>query len=475
MASEKMFIDGKWVDAVSGETLDVMNPATKESIAKVAYGNEVDARRAVEAASSAFSSWAGLPAKERSAYLYKLYEIMLDEKEILAETITKEMGKPLKEARGEVEIGAEYVLWYAEEAKRVYGESIPASSANKRLHVLKQPVGPVAAITPWNFPVSMVTRKLAPALAAGCTVVLKPATPTPLSAIKIFECMERAGFPAGVVNLVMGKSSAIGKEFTRNRAIRKLTFTGSTPVGKQLMADASDQMKRLSMELGGHAPFIVFEDADLEKAAEGAIISKFRNAGQTCICLNRLYVQQSVKQAFERILLEKVAALTVGDGMEETNEVGPLIDEVAYQKVQNQVDDATGKGAEVLIGGKLISENSLFFQPTLITNVTKEMKITSEETFGPVCPIYGFETEEEAIELANDSFYGLAAYYYTSDLGRAIRVGEKLEYGIVGVNDPVPTTVQAPFGGMKDSGVGREGGHQGLDGFLEEKYLSITF
>lgn len=475
LTTEKMYINGKWVEAGTGETYDVNNPATNKVIAKVAYGDDVEAKAAIESADAAFSSWAGLPAKDRSAYLYKLYDIMMEEKAILAQTITAEMGKPLSESLGEVTIGAEYVLWYAEEAKRVYGESIAASTTNKRLHVIKQPVGPVAAITPWNFPISMVTRKLAPALAAGCTVVLKPASQTPLSAIRLFKCIEKAGFPAGVANLVMGRASAIGDEITSNRAVKKITFTGSTPVGKRIMADASAQVKRVSMELGGHAPFIVFEDADLEKAAEGALVSKYRNAGQTCICLNRLYVQASVKAEFEEIFQKKVAALTVGDGTNENTEVGPLIDYAAYEKVQAQVDDAVEKGAKVLSGGKLDVENTLFFQPTLLTNVTGEMKITTEETFGPVCPIYGFDTEEEAIALANGSIYGLAAYYYTNDLGRVIRVGEKLDYGIISVNDPAPTTVQAPFGGMKDSGVGREGGRQGLDAFLEEKYLSIAF
>lgn len=474
VTNQKMYIDGNWKNSASGEVYDVYNPATNEKIAEVAYGDQTDAKEAIKAANNAFPSWSGLTANERSAYLYKLYHIIMEEKESLAKTITQEMGKPINESRGEVNIAAEYILWYAEEAKRVYGEIVAASTTNKRLHIIKQPVGPVAAITPWNFPVSMVTRKLAPALASGCTVVLKPASNTPISAVKLFECIEKAGFPKGVANLVIGNSQGIGSEITNNPFVKKITFTGSTPVGKKLMADASAQMKRTSMELGGHAPFIVFEDANLEKAVEGVLISKYRNAGQTCICLNRLYVQKSIKKEFEEILKKKVAVLKIGNGLDESTEIGPLIDQSAYEKVQDQVNDAIEKGAEVILGGKLDQEGTLFYQPTLLTNVTSEMVITNEETFGPVCPIYEFDTEEEVIALANNTNYGLAAYYYTSDLGKAIRVGEKLEYGIVGVNDAVPTTVQAPFGGWKESGIGREGGHQGIEGFLEEKYMSIV-
>ncbi|OZU88017.1 succinate-semialdehyde dehydrogenase (NADP(+)) [Virgibacillus indicus] len=473
MGIKQLYINGEWIDAVSGETYEVTNPATGEVVSEVAYGDERDAKKAIEAANLAFGFWSTSSVKERSLYLYKLYNILMEEKESLAKAITLEMGKPINESRGEVNIAAEYVLWYAEEAKRVYGEIVPASTTNKRLHVIKQPVGPVAAITPWNFPISMLTRKLAPALAAGCTAVLKPASYTPNSAIKLFECIEKAGFPKGVVNLVIGKSGRIGDEFTNNKLIRKITFTGSTAVGKKLMEAASKQVKRVSMELGGHAPFIVFEDADLEKAANGVMISKYRNSGQTCICLNRLYVHSSVKERFEKILKEKVKQLKVGNGMDETSEVGPLVDQKAYKKVESHVKDALDKGATLITGGESAKEGTLFYKPTLLSNVTEEMAITEEETFGPVCPIYEFDTEEEAIQKANDTIYGLAAYYYTKDLGKAMRVGEKLEYGIIGVNDAVPTTVQAPFGGMKESGSGREGGHQGIEGFLEEKFLSI--
>lgn len=469
----KMYINGNWTDAISGESYDVTNPATNEVVATVVYGNEEDTKLAVDAAATAFESWSTTSVNERSNYLYKLYNLMLEEKESLAKAITLEMGKPINEARGEVNIAAEYVLWYAEEAKRVYGEIVAASSVNKRLHVIKQPVGPVAAITPWNFPVSMLTRKLAPALAAGCTIVLKPASYTPSSAIKLFECIEKAGFPKGVANLVIGESRSIGDELTSNPLIRKITFTGSTSVGKKLMEAASKQVKRVSMELGGHAPFIVFEDADLEKAANGVLISKYRNTGQTCICLNRLFVHRSVKEKFEAILKDKVEQLKIGNGMEESSEIGPLVDRSAFEKVQTHVNDAIEKGATLITGGEPADEGALFYKPTLLTNVTKDMMITKDETFGPVCPIYVFDSEEEAIQQANDTEYGLAAYYYTKDLGKAIRVGEKLEYGIIGVNDAVPTTVQAPFGGLKESGAGREGGHQGMDGFLEEKFLSI--
>lgn len=473
MKVEKMYINGEWTEAISGERYKVTNPATGERVSEVSYGGAADANKAIEAAAEAFDEWAGISVNDRSELLYKLYQIMIEEKEDLAKTITVEMGKPINESRGEVNIAADYVLWYAEEAKRIYGETISASTPNKRLQVIKQPIGPVAAITPWNFPISMVTRKLAPALAAGCTTVLKPASNTPNSAIKLFECMEKAGFPKGVVNLVIGNSSEIGDAVTSNPLIKKITFTGSTSVGKSLMEAASKQMKKVSMELGGHAPFIVFEDADLEKAAEGAMISKYRNTGQTCVCLNRLYVHASIKEEFEQILKEKVENLKLGNGLEEKTEMGPLIDTNALEKVEEHVKDALDKGAKLVTGGEVVDEEELFYKPTILSNVTKEMLITTEETFGPVAPIYTFQTEDEVVQMANDTEYGLAAYYYTKDLGRTVRVGERLQYGIIGVNDPVPTTVQAPFGGMKESGMGKEGGHQGLSDFLVEKYFSI--
>ncbi len=475
MEHRQMFINGEWVNAISQKTYDVVNPANGEVVAKAAYGDKEDAAYAIQSASDAFESWSKLTAKDRSQYLYNLYDLMLKEKESIAELITLEMGKPLRESRGEVQLAAEYLLWNAEEAKRVYGEIVPASSSGKRIHVIKQPIGPVAAIIPWNFPVSMLTRKIGPALAAGCTVILKPASKTPGSAVRLFELIEQVGIPKGVVNLVMGRSSSIGNECLQNQKIKKITFTGSTEIGKELLRGAADQVKRVSMELGGHAPFIVFEDADLNKAAEGALVSKYRNAGQTCICLNRLYVHRSVKEKFETILKQKIESLKVGNGFDETTDVGPLVDQSALEKVEQHVEDAVKKGAKVLIGGKRVEVNLAghFYEPTLLSDVTEDMMITYDETFGPVAPIYVFDNEDEVCKAANNTNYGLAAYFYTKNLGRTIRVSEKLDYGIIGINDAVPTTVQAPFGGMKESGVGREGGHQGVEEFFETKFLSI--
>jgi len=473
-----LYIDGKWVQASDGKTFTVTNPATGETLGQVADGGKEDTRMAIEAAHRAFPAWSALPAKERAQYMMEAVQIMRQRIERLAETITKEMGKPLREARSEIQMGLEYLEWYAEEGKRVYGDTIPASTANKRLLVLKQPVGVVAAITPWNFPFSMITRKIAPAIAAGCTVVLKPAPATPLTAIAIFEAFEKAGFPPGVVNLITSdRATEVGEELMSNPLVRKITFTGSTAVGKLLMKQAADTMKKVSFELGGHAPFIVFEDADLEKAAEGVIASKFRNAGQTCICTNRIYVHEQVAEPFGAILTDKVKALRLGNGLDEATQIGPLINQAALDKVDQHVRDAVEKGAQVLCGGSRWLEGEgakgYFYQPTLLMNVKKSMRIAQEETFGPVAPIFVFRDEEEVIREANDTRYGLAAYFYTRDLSRAIRVMEALEYGIVGVNDPVPTTVQAPFGGVKESGIGREGGKYGIEEYLEEKFVSI--
>lgn len=473
-----LYIDGKWLQAADGKTFAVTNPATGETLGTVADGGREDTRMAIEAAHRAFPSWSALPAKERSRYMMEAVHIMRRQMDRLAETITKEMGKPLREARGEIQMGLEYLEWYAEEGKRVYGETIPASTANKRLLVLKQPVGVVAAITPWNFPFSMITRKIAPAIAAGCTVVLKPAPATPMTAIAIFQAFDEAGFPPGVVNLITSDRAAeVGEEMTANPLVRKITFTGSTAVGKLLMKQAAETMKNVSFELGGHAPFIIFEDADLEKAADGVIASKFRNAGQTCICTNRIYVQAQVAEAFGAVLAEKVKALRIGNGLDESTHIGPLINQAALDKVDLHVRDAVEKGAQVICGGSRWTEGDCakgyFYQPTLLMNVTKSMRIAYEETFGPVAPIFVFRDEEEAIREANDTRYGLAAYVYTRDLSRAIRVMEALEYGIVGVNDAVPTTPQAPFGGVKESGIGREGGKYGIEEYLEEKFVSI--
>jgi succinate-semialdehyde dehydrogenase / glutarate-semialdehyde dehydrogenase len=473
MTVKEMYINGEWTESFSKKTFSVRNPATNEVVSTVTYGSAKEATEAIKAAKDAFLVWRSLTAKERSVYLTKLYELMLKEKESLAQLITLEMGKPLKEAKGEVELAAEYLLWNAEEGKRIYGEIIPASSNNKRLQVIKQPIGPVGAITPWNFPISMLTRKIGPALAAGCTVVLKPSSKTPGSAIRFFELIEEVNFPKGVANLVIGSSREIGQELLKSPDIKKIAFTGSTPVGKRLIEGSAEHVKKVSMELGGHAPFIVFEDANLEEAAEGAIISKYRNSGQTCICLNRLFVQESIKEPFQTILTKKVKALTIGNGMEDATDVGPLVDEDGLKKAHSHVEDAVKKGATILTGGKPCNENGLFYEPTLLSNVTNDMTITYDETFGPVAPIYTFNSEEEVIQAANDTEYGLAAYFYTQDLGRTIRVSEQLDYGIIGINDAVPTTVQAPFGGIKQSGLGKEGGHQGVEEYLETKFLSI--
>ncbi|MBD2843784.1 NAD-dependent succinate-semialdehyde dehydrogenase [Paenibacillus sp. IB182496] len=467
--------NGEWKDALSGDTSKVINPATGEQVAVAAYGGAEDAKAAAEAAAAAFPKWAATPAKERAALLHRLADLLERDKDELARLITREMGKPLKEATGEVAISADYLRWNAEEAVRVYGKLIPSPSPDKRLLTLHQPVGPVAAITPWNFPLSMGARKLAPALAAGCTVVHKPAGKTPGAAVRFVELAGEAGFSEGVVNLVMGRSSEIGEALLTHPAIRKVAFTGSTAVGKKLMELAAGQVKKISMELGGHAPFLVFDDADLDAAALGAIGSKFRNAGQTCICANRIYVQASIRDAFLERFEKAARELIVGDGMKDGTTVGPLIDEDALAKVDEQVKDAVDKGATVVLGGKRSESHpeGCFYEPTILAGVNERMTITHEETFGPVAPVYTFETEEEALCKANDTEYGLAAYYYTRDLGRAVRVYEGLQYGIIGCNDAVPTTVEGPFGGWKESGIGREGGPGSLSDFLETKFVSM--
>ncbi|MBJ6360978.1 NAD-dependent succinate-semialdehyde dehydrogenase [Paenibacillus sp. GCM10012307] len=469
-----MYMNGQWVQATSGERSEIINPADRSVVGTAAYGGAVDAERAIHAAAAAFKSWAALAAKERAAYLNRLAELLEQHKEELAGLITLEMGKPLAEARGEVAISAEYLRWNAGEAVRSYGKVIPSSSADKRLLSIRQPVGPVGAITPWNFPLSMAARKLGPALAAGCTIVLKPALQTPGAAVKFFELAALAGIPAGVMNLVTGDPKEIGDKLLSHPAIRKITFTGSTAVGKLLMKSAADHVKNVSMELGGHAPLIVFEDADLEQAVAGAMSSKFRNAGQTCICANRIYVQRSVADRFMEQFKEAVERLVAGDGRVEGTTIGPVIDEKSLRKIQFQVDDAISKGASVVTGGKRNERLSgYFFEPTILQDVNDTMTISQEETFGPVAPIYLFDTEEEVINQANHSVYGLAAYFYTKDLGRTIRVYEALEYGIVGCNDAVPTAVEGPFGGLKESGIGREGGPDSLADFLETKFVSI--
>lgn len=478
MGCGQNYIGGRWVDAASGRTFSVRNPATGELLGMVADAGREDATRAVEAAHGAFPGWAALAAPDRAKLLFKAAALMLERKEELARILTSEQGKPLKEAQGEIEYAAAFVTWYAEEGKRVYGETIPASVAHKRLLVIKQPVGVVVAITPWNFPAAMVTRKIAPALAAGCPVVLKPAEQTPLTAIVLFQIFEEAGFPAGVVNLIATRDpSEVGRELLENPLVRMIAFTGSTEIGKLLMRGAAAQVKRISLELGGNAPFIVFEDADLDKAVAAAVSSKFRNMGQTCICANRIYVQDSILESFTTKFVERVRQLKMGNGLEEGVHVGPLIDEGGFKKVCAHVEDAVAKGARILTGGTPRTDGPFahghFFEPTVLADVRKGMQILEEETFGPVAPLVPFRDEAEVIQAANDTRFGLAAYFYSQNVSRCIRVAEQLEYGIVGANDAMPAVPQAPFGGMKESGFGREGGREGIEEFLEVKLISL--
>lgn len=471
----RLYINGEWI--TTGNAFPVRNPATGEVLGEVADGSVAEATAAVEAAERAFKTWSKTRAEDRAELLSKAARLMRERVEDLARVLTQENGKPLPESRGEVTIAARFLQWNAEEARRIYGRTVP-SDPFRRVLVLRQPVGVIAAITPWNFPSSMITRKLGPALAAGCTAVLRPAKQTPLSAVEIFKIFDEVGFPAGVVNLVTSaRASETSDVWLNHPAVRKITFTGSTEVGKELIRKAANNVKRVSMELGGHAPFLVFDDADLDKAAEGVVLSKFRNAGQTCICTNRLYVQRSVADKFAQKVAELTARLKIGNGLEQGVAVGPLIDASALQKVEEQLQDALSKGAKVLAGGKRATgagfENGNFFEPTVLGNATAEMQITSEETFGPLLPIYPFDTEEEAIAAANNTEYGLAAYFYSRDVGRIFRVAEGLDYGIIGANDPVPVGPEIPFGGLKESGLGRENGLEGMEAYLESKALSI--
>jgi succinate-semialdehyde dehydrogenase/glutarate-semialdehyde dehydrogenase len=470
-----LFVNGQWVKAEENRIFDVLNPATGDVVGRVADASPEDVKKAIDAAAQAFPGWSSRTANERADILRRTYELMLSRQDELAEVMTREQGKPIGEARGEVAYGAEFLLWYAEEAKRIYGETIPASHPGKRLFAVRQPVGVVAAITPWNFPAAMITRKIAPALAAGCTVIVKPAEQTPLTACLLMEIFREAGLPDGAVNLVTGSNPrVIGDVLLGDSRVRKVTFTGSTEVGKEIMRKAADTVKRISLELGGQAPLIVFEDADLELTAEQALASKFRNAGQTCICTNRIYVQESVLDDFVGLFTDKVKKLRVGNGLERGTDIGPLIDAQAVAKVETHIADAVAKGARCVLGGRKLDElGPHFFEPTVLVGVTPDMKVEQEETFGPVAPIRPFRDEREAISMANGTRYGLAAYVYTRDLARAIRVSEALEFGIVGINDGIPSTPQAPFGGMKESGIGREGGRQGIEEFLETKYISV--
>lgn len=467
------FIDGAWVDADSGATVPIQNPATGETIALVARCGTAETRRAILAAERAQIGWRKLTAKARSDLLRRWFDLMMAHQDDLAEILTAEMGKPLAEARGEIAYGAGYVEWFAEEARRVYGDVIPAAAPNQRIIVTKQPVGVVACITPWNFPNAMLTRKVAPALAAGCAVVCKPANATPLSAYAIAELAVRAGIPPGVINVVTGNTAQIGAELTGNPIVRKLTFTGSTPVGKTLMAECAQTVKRTSMELGGNAPFIVFEDADLDAAVAGAMASKFRNAGQTCVCTNRILVQDSVHDAFAAKLAAAVKALKLGNGTDAGTTIGPLIDEGAANTVLEFVADAVKLGATVVTGGRRSSLGACFVEPTILTNVTTQMKVFQEEIFGPVAPLIRFKDEAEAVAMANDTPFGLACYFYARDIGRVWRVSEALEYGIVGINEGLVSNPAAPFGGIKESGQGHEGSKYGLDDYTELKYLCM--
>ena len=470
----RSFVDGAWVDAEGGATFEVRNPFDDSLIAEVADLGRADVARAIDAADAAQAGWAGRLASERYAILMEWYRLIMANQEDLARIITAEMGKPLKESRGEVAYGASFIQWFAEEAKRIYGDTIPQHQADKRIVVIKQPVGVVGSITPWNFPLAMITRKLAPGLAAGCTCVARPAELTPLTALALAELADKAGFPKGVFNVVTGaNSSEMGKELCGNPKVRKITFTGSTRVGRILMEQCAGTIKKMSLELGGNAPFLVFDDADIDAAVDGAMICKFRNAGQTCVCANRIYVQSGVYDAFAEKLAARVAAMKVGNGMDDDTDIGPLISGPALKKVKEHLDDALSKGAKVIEGGKESARGGTFFQPTVVTGVTQDMQVAREETFGPMAPLFRFETEEEGIRLANDTIFGLAAYYYTRDIGRVWRVGEALEYGIVGLNTGLISTEVAPFGGVKQSGLGREGSKYGIEEYLEIKYLCM--
>ena len=469
----RAFIDGRWVDADSGATMPVINPADGATVAQVARCGGAETRRAIAAASRALPLWRRRTAKERSQALRRWFDLMIAHQEDLAIIMTAEQGKPLAESRGEIAYGAAFIEWFAEEARRVYGDTIPAPANDKRIVTIKQPVGVVACITPWNFPNAMLTRKVGPALAAGCTVVCKPASATPLSALAIAELAIRADIPPGVINVLAGETREIGAELTSSHEVRKLTFTGSTAVGKKLIEQCAATVKRTSMELGGNAPFIVFDDADLDAAVQGAIACKYRNAGQTCVCANRILVQSGIHDAFAERLASAVRAFQVGDGMTPGTDIGPLIDRGAADTVLGMVDNAVELGAELVTGGKRAANGDCFVEPTVLIGVRRDMRVFREEIFGPVAPLVKFATEEEAIELANDTEFGLAAYFYSRDIGRAWRVAEGLDYGIVGINEGIISNEAAPFGGVKQSGIGREGSKYGMDEYLEIKYLCM--
>ncbi|MGE8064583.1 NADP-dependent succinate-semialdehyde dehydrogenase [Pseudomonas sp. NPDC089569] len=471
---QQAYIDGVWLDADSGQTLKVNNPATNEIIGTVPKMGAAETRRAIEAADKALPAWRALTAKERASKLRRWYELMLENQDDLARLMTIEQGKPLTESKGEIVYAAAFFEWFAEEAKRVYGDVIPGHQPDKRLLVIKQPIGVTAAITPWNFPCAMITRKAGPALAAGCTMVLKPASQTPYSALALAELAERAGIPKGVFSVVTGSAGDVGGELTSNPIVRKLSFTGSTDIGRQLMAECAKDIKKVSLELGGNAPFIVFDDADLDAAVEGALISKYRNNGQTCVCANRLYVQDGVYDAFVEKLKTAVNRLSIGNGLEQGITTGPLIDTKAVAKVEEHIADAVSKGARVIAGGKPHTLGGSFFEPTILIDVPRNALVSKDETFGPLAPVFRFKDEAEVIELSNDTEFGLASYFYAKDMSRVFRVAEALEYGMVGVNTGLISNELAPFGGVKASGLGREGSKYGIEDYLEIKYLCLA-
>ncbi|MBN1959024.1 MAG: NADP-dependent succinate-semialdehyde dehydrogenase [Desulfuromonadales bacterium] len=470
---QQCYINGAWCNADSGEIIEVHNPATGECLGTAPKMGAAETRRAIEAAHSALAGWKSKTAHERSRLLRRWFDLILEHQDDLAALMTAEQGKPLAEARGEIIYAASFIEWFAEEAKRIYGDIIPEQDAGKKLLVLKEPIGVCAAITPWNFPAAMITRKAGPALAAGCTMVLKPAGATPYSALALAELAARAGIPDGVFNVIVGSSAAIGEELTSNPLVRKLTFTGSTEIGKQLIAACAGTVKKVSMELGGNAPFIVFDDADVDAAVEGAIASKYRNSGQTCVCTNRFLVQDGIYTTFAEKLTQAVRQMKVGNGLSADVQQGPLIDLQAVNTVKQHINDALQKGAQLTTGGKIHALGGTFFEPTVLTDVTPSMRIAREETFGPVAPLFRFHTEEEAINMANDTEFGLAAYYYTNNLARSWRIAQGLEYGIIGINTGLISNASAPFGGVKESGLGREGSRYGIEDYLEIKYLCV--
>ena len=470
---QQCYIDGTWCNAEDGSTVAVTNPADGSELGTIPKAGKVETRRAIAAAARAFNEWRAKTAGERARILRRWFELLMENQEDLAILMTCEQGKPLAEARGEIAYAGAFIEWYAEEGKRTYGDVIPPPMNDRRIVVTKEPVGVVAAITPWNFPAAMIARKAGPALAAGCTMVCKPATATPYSALALAELAERAGIPAGVLNVVTGSSTAIGSELTDNPTVRKLTFTGSTEIGKLLMERSARTVKKVSMELGGNAPFIVFDDADLDAAVVGALASKYRNSGQTCVCANRFLVQDGVYNDFAERFSSEVQKMVVGNGMESSTQQGPLIDLKAVEKVEEHIGDALEKGGRILVGGKRHELGGTFFEPTVLADIDTQMAVAREETFGPLAPLFRFQTEEEAIQLANDTEFGLASYFYSRDMGRVWRVSEQLEYGIVGVNVGIISTEVAPFCGVKESGVGREGSHYGIDDYLEVKYVCM--